>query len=61
MVYSNTTVYGGNEYGISGHLHIFTFLKHLILLFEGKKIQGLIFTPVSQTLIACRAMQAQIF
>ena len=24
MVYSNTTVYGGND-GIFGHLHIFTF------------------------------------
>ena len=27
MVDSNTTVYGGNEYGISSHLHIFTSLK----------------------------------
>ena len=23
---------GGNEHGISGHLHIFAFLKHLIML-----------------------------
>ena len=22
---------GGNEYGISGHLHIFSFLKHFII------------------------------
>ena len=37
-VYSITTVYipGGNEYGISGHLHIFAFLKHLIMLLRCK-------------------------
>ena len=34
MVYSNTVVYGGNEYGESGHLSIFTHLKHLMMLLE---------------------------
>ena len=27
MVYSNTAVYGGNEYGKSGHLSIFSLLR----------------------------------
>ena len=30
MAYYNIAVYGGNEYGKSGHLSIFTFLKHLL-------------------------------
>ena len=25
MIYSNSAVYGGNEYGKSGHLYIFAF------------------------------------
>ena len=29
MVYSNTAVCGVNELGKSGHLTIFTYLKHL--------------------------------
>ena len=35
---------GRNEYGISGHLHIFVFLKHLSA-FEVQVFQGFIFTP----------------
>ena len=34
MVYSDTTVYGENEYGKSGHLYIFTSLKHLMMLWS---------------------------
>ena len=36
MVYSDTTVCGGNQYGkcISGHLHIFPFFKALNDAFE---------------------------
>ena len=30
--YSNTAVYGGNEYGKSSNLPIFTLLKHLMML-----------------------------
>ena len=44
MVYSNTAGYGGDEYGISGHLHVLT-LKHLIMLLKCKIVQGFIFTP----------------
>ena len=47
---------GGNECGISGHLHIFTSLKHLIMLLKCS-FSGLHFYTLSQTLIACRAMQ----
>ena len=32
--YSNTAVYGGNEYGKSVHLSIFTLLKHLMMLLK---------------------------
>ena len=35
-IYSNTVVYGGNEYGESGHLTIFTLLKHLMMLLKYK-------------------------
>ena len=31
MVYFDTAVYGGNEFGKSGHLFNFTYLKHLIM------------------------------
>ena len=34
MVYSNTAVYGGNEYGKSNHLSIFTSLKHLTMFLK---------------------------
>ena len=44
-IYSNTAVYGGNEYGNSGHLHIFAFLKHLMMLLKYNFFQGFIFTP----------------
>ena len=33
-IYSNTALYGGNEYGKSGHLSIFTFFKALNDAFE---------------------------
>ena len=57
MVYnSNTAVYGGNEYGKSGHLSIFISLKHLKVLFS-----GLNFYTLSIILIACRAMQLRFF
>ena len=35
---------GGNEYGESGHLYIFTSLKHLMMLFQ-YKFSGLHYTP----------------
>ena len=40
---------GRNEYGISGHLHIFAFLKHLIVLLRCNFFQGFIFTPYQKT------------
>ena len=48
---------GRNEYGISGHLHIFTYLKHLIVLLRCNFFAGLHFYTLSKTLIACRDMQ----
>ena len=46
MVYSSITVYGENEYGISGFLHIFTCSKALNNAFEVQFFfQGFIFTP----------------
>ena len=36
---------GENEYGKSGHLSIFTTLKHLMMLLPVQIFQGLIFTP----------------
>ena len=36
MVYSNTAVYEGNEYDKSGHLSIFTSLKHVMVLLRCK-------------------------
>ena len=36
---------GRNEYGISGHLHIFAFFEALNGAFEVQFFQGLIFTP----------------
>ena len=45
-IYSNSVVYGGNEYGESCHLSIFTLLKHcLVDAFEVQFFQGFIFTP----------------
>ena len=34
--YSNTAVYGRNEYDKSGHFSIFAFMKHLMMLFNCK-------------------------
>ena len=45
MVYSNTAVYGGNEYGKSGHLSVFHFFDALNDAIEVQFCQGLIFTP----------------
>ena len=36
---------GENEYGESGHVSIFTLLKHLMMLLKYNLFQGLIFTP----------------
>ena len=47
---------GRNEYGISGHLHIFAFLKHLMALLSCNFFSGLHFYTLSKTLIACRDM-----
>ena len=58
--YSNTAVYGGNEYGNSGHLSNFTLLKHLMMLLK-YNFSGLHFYTLSNTLITCRAMQLRLF
>ena len=47
---------GGNEYGKSGHLSIFTLLKHLLMLLKYNFFSGLHFYTLSETLIACRAI-----
>ena len=44
------------EYGISGHLHIFGFLKHLMVLLRCN-FSGRNFYTLWKTLIACRDMQ----
>ena len=59
MVYSNTTVYGGNQYGISGHLHIFTFLKHLMLL-KCNFFRASFLHPIADT-VSMQGHAAQIF
>ena len=48
---------GENEYGISGHLHIFALLKHLIIAFKVFFFSGLHFYTLSQTLVACSVLQ----
>ena len=58
--YSNTVVYGENEYGESSHLSIFTLLKHLMMLLK-YKFSGLYFYTLPKTLIVCRAMQLRFF
>ena len=53
---------GGNDYGESGHLTIFTLLKHLMMLLKYTLFSGLHFCTLSKTqLIACRAMQLRLF
>ena len=52
---------GENEYGESGHLSIFTILKHLMMLLKYKFFSGLHFYTLSKRLIACRAMQLRFF
>ena len=44
-IYSNIVVYGGSEYGESGHLSIFTLLKHLMMFLKYNIFNGFIFTP----------------
>ena len=57
MVYSNTAVYGGNEYGKSSHLFYCHFFEALYDAFEVHFFQELHFYTLSKTLIAYRAMQ----
>ena len=52
---------GGNEYGESGHLSIFTLLKALNDAFEVQFFSGLHFYTLPKTLIACRAMQLRFY
>ena len=49
-----------NEYGESGHLSIFTILKHLIMMLL-KQFSGLHFYTLSKTLITFRAVQLKLF
>ena len=51
---------GGNECGKSGHLSIFTSLKHLMMLLKCYFFRTSFYT-LSKTLIACRAMQLRFF
>ena len=51
---------GENEYGKSGHLSIFTLLKHLMMLLK-YNFSGLNFYTLSKTLIACGAMHLRFF
>ena len=51
---------GENEYGESGHLSIFTLLKHLMMLLKYNFFQSFIFTPY-QRRRAYRAMQLRFF
>ena len=56
MVYSNTTVYGGNQYGQTGHLCILYFFEALINdAFKVQFFSGLHFYILSKTLTAWRA------
>ena len=52
---------GRNEYGISGHLHIFAFFEALNGAFEVQFFSGLHFYTSSKTLITCRCMQLRFF
>ena len=49
LAHSNTTVCGGNEYGISGHLHIFTFSKYLIMLLKCNFFRASFLHPITDT------------
>ena len=40
---------GRNEYGISGHLHIFAFFEALYGALEVQFFQGFIYTPYQDT------------
>ena len=51
---------GGNEYGKSSHLSIFTSLKHLMVLLKCN-FSGLNFYTLPKTLMALRAMQLNFF
>ena len=51
---------GDNECGKSGHLSIFIYLKHLMMLLKCN-YSGLHFYTLSKTLISCRAVQLRCF
>ena len=51
---------GENEYGESGHLSIFTLLKHLMMLLKYNFFRAS-FLHLPKTLIACRDMQLKFF
>ena len=52
---------GENERDKSGHLCIFPSFKHFNDAFEVQFFLGLYFYTLSNTLIACRAMQLRFF
>ena len=60
MVYFNTAVYGGNEYGKSGHLSVLTSLKHLMMRLKCIFFRAS-FLHLFKILIACRALQLRYF
>ena len=61
MVYSYTTVDGGNGYGKYSHLSLFTF-EGLSDAFEMQASPGfMLFYSLSKTLIACRTMHEAQF
>ena len=51
---------GGNEYGESGHLTIFTLLKHLMMPLKYNFLSGLHLHLIKDTDSICRAMQLRI-
>ena len=54
-------LYGGNEYGKSGHLSVFTSLEQLMMLLKCR-FQGFIFIYIlPKTLITHRDMQLRSF
>ena len=58
--YFYTAVCGGNVYGISRHVYIFTSLKHLMMLF-GCSFSGLHFYTISQTQVTFGTSQLRFF
>ena len=60
LLFQHSSLWGENEYGKSGHLAMFTLLKHLMVLLK-YSFSGLHFYTLSKTLIACRDMQHRFF